>query len=282
MAPFMSHIAQTVWTLWMLTTWADMAEITIISSCLYYASLWLKKDRDKNLLGYLYAYLFLIFATHGLQLTTLSTLLLLFSPAIAMLFMLMHQELLQQNFVSLKNVTIPANASTPDWLTTIMKATLTMLAHNKNMIILIEHTDAFAPHVTVNDPLDVPITSGIITLLFNSLYNSEYLCWISSNGMMRGINATFKASWHPGAYQTNNAWIDNTVAYTSKTDGVILYADAATHQYSIAHNGIITHALSMEQAHQLIKKYINYQVSIAKKGYSHGVPKQERFSQRST
>lgn len=282
MASFMSQIPHTISTLWMLTTWADMAEIGIISSCIYYASLWLKKDRDKNLLGYFYAYFFLIFATHSLQLTTLSSLCLLFSPAIIMLFMLMHQELLQHNFVALKNVTVSTHTNNADWLSTIMKATLTMLAHNKNILILIEHTDALAPHTTINDPLDVPITSGIITLLFDALYSSEYFCWISSNGIVRGINTTFKASWHPGAYQTNSAWVDDAVAYTSKTDCLILHADAQTHQYSIAHNGIITECLSMEQAHQLIKKCINYKVPIAKKGYSHGIPKQESFSQHST
>lgn len=281
MTSIFTTFSQSVTSLWMFTTWADVAEITIISSCFYYSALWLKKDRDKNLLAYFYGYLFFIFAAHGLQLTTLASMLLLFSPAVAMLFMLMHQQLLQRNLVSLKNITLTTHTSCPDWLSAIMKATLSMLAHNKNMIILIEHTDALHPHLNVTEPLDVPITPGIITLLFNKLYNEEYLCWISSSGMLRGINVSFKASWHPSSYQTKTAWIDDAVAYTSKTDGVILYANADTHQYAVAHHGMITEGLSMEQAHKLIKKCINYQVPIAKKGYSHGVPKQENLTQHS-
>ncbi|EKD48559.1 MAG: hypothetical protein ACD_64C00257G0002 [uncultured bacterium] len=281
MTDIFSTFSQSLSTLWMLTTWSDIVEISIISTCFYYTALWLKKDRNTNLLAYFYGFLFFLFAAHGLQLTTLTSILLLFSPSVVMLFMLMHQQLLQRNFVSLKNVTLATQSSCPDWLSAIMKKTLDMLAHNKNILILIEHTDALRPHLAVTEPLDVPITHGIITLLFNTLYDPEYLCWISSTGMLRGINVSFKASWHPHSYQTNNAWVDDAVAYTSQTDAVILYAHADSHQYAIAHQGIIHEGLSMEQAHKLIKKCINYQVPIAQKGYSHGVPKQESLSQRS-
>lgn len=281
MTPFINQISQTVRTIWMVTTWADIAEITLISSCFYSLSRWLQKDRDKNLLGYFYGYLLLFFATYSLHLTTISSLLFFFSPAIIMLFMLMHQELLQHNFVALKNISIAPATHSADWLSTIMKETLTLLAHNKNILLLIEHTDALAPHMNVHNPLDAPITPGLISLLFNSLYNSESLCWIASNGTLRGINTTFTASWHPEAYKTTAAWVDDAVAYTSKMDCIILFADAKNHQYNIAHNGIITEQLSMEQAHHRIKKCINYSVSIPKKGYSHGVSKQEKFTQHS-
>jgi hypothetical protein len=195
--------------------------------------------------------------------------------------MFMHQQILQRNFISLKNITLATNASSPDWLSAIMKATLTMLAHNKDIIILIEHTDALSPYLQIPEMLDVPITDGLVTLLFNHVYRPECLCWISSSGMVRGINVSFKASWHPSSYQTKTAWIDDAVAYTAKTDAIILAAYADQHHYVVAHQGTITHGLMMEQAHKLIKKLIKYQVPLLKKGYSHGVAHQKNITQHS-
>ncbi len=280
MTDFFNALSHTISSTWALTTWSDITEIMLISTAFYYSALWLKKDHDKNLLAYFYGYLFFIFATHGLELTTLSSMLLLFSPAVAMLFMFMHQQVLQRNFVSLKNITLATQAPSPDWLSSIMKATLTMLTHNKNIIILIEHTDALSPHLHSPELLDVPITDGLISLLFNKVSRPEYLCWISSAGMLRGINVNFKASWHPDAYQTKVAWIDDAVAYTTKTDAVILFADAAQHDYSIVHNGIVKKGLMMEQAHTLIKKLISYQIPLPKKGLSYGVTSQTNLTQR--
>ena len=267
--------------LFSFVTWRDMLEIIIVATFFYYSALWLKKDPDKNLLAYFYGYLLFIFAAHSLQLTTLTSLLFLFSPAVAMLFMLMHQQVLQRNFVSLKNITLATKTSSPDWLSTIMKATLTMLTHNKDIIILIEHTDALSPYLQIPEALDVPITDGLVALLFNRVYSPEYLCWISSSGMVRGINVSFKASWHPSSYQTQTAWIDDAVAYTTKTDAVILFANAEQHHYSVAHHGTIKQGLMMEQAHKLIKKLIKYQIPLPKKGYSHGVTNQKNIAQHS-
>ncbi len=157
-------------------SWRDFLEIGTISTIFYYCALWLKKDVDKNLLASFYGYLFFVGATHFLQLSTLTSFLFLFSPAVAMLFMLMHQQVLQRNFIALKNVTVPLSHTSPNWLSVMMKATLTMLTHNKDIIIVIEHTDALRSYLHCAELLDVPITDGLITLLFSRLYNPNQLC----------------------------------------------------------------------------------------------------------
>lgn len=264
-----------------LMTWRDLLEIITLSSLFYFSALWLKKDRDKNLLPSLYGYLALLGTTHFLQLTTLSSFLFIFSPAVAMLFILMHQQTLQHNLITLKNIALPAEKPSSDWLACIMRATLSMLTHKKTMLILIEHTDAISPYVQVNESLDVPLTDGLISLLFHRLYDPHHICWITSSGMLRGINANFKASWHPTTYQNKTDWVDDAIAYTTKTDAVMLFVDGEHHLYSIAAHGTITENLSMEQARQLITKEIPYPAPPAQKGYRHGATEQKKLAHRS-
>ncbi len=259
-------------------SWRDFIEIGALSTAFYYSALWLKKDRQKNLLPYFYGYVTLIIVCHFGELNTLTSFLFIFSPAVAMLFMLMHQELLQRNLVMLKNITTHPSPSCPDWLASIMKATLSMLAENKDIILLIEHTDAMNPFLQLSDTFEAPITDGLISLLFQKLYTPSRMCWLTSSGMIRGINVSFKASWHPTAYHTKTAWIDDAVAYTAKADALIIFANAQLHNYAVAHSGIIRQGLSMEQAHQLIKKLINYQISLPKKGLSHGVFSTKKYA----
>ncbi len=264
-----------------LLGWRDLVEIGALSTAFYYSALWLKKDRQKNLLPYFYGYVACILGCHFCELNTLTTFLFIFSPAVAMLFMLMHQQLLQRNLVTLKNITIPSNPNCPDWLASIMKATLKMLSENKDIILLIEHTDAMNPFLQLSESFEAPITDGLISLLFHKLYTPSHMCWLTSTGIVRGINVSFKASWHPSAYQTKTAWIDDAVAYTAKTDALIIFANAQLHNYAVAHSGSIKHDLSMEQAHQLIRKLINYQIPLPKKGLSHGVSSIKKYAQPS-
>ena len=276
MQSFFNTLYDTLLLQWTLLTWQDYVEIVVLAFLFYETARWLKQDREKNLLIYFYGYLLVIFASHGLHLTTLSSLLLLCSPATIMFFFIMHQEQLQKNFVSLKNITRPQQYPTNDWLSVLMKAILTQLAHNKSALILFEHSDAIAPHLSTSEPLEVAITPGIISLLFSQLYSPEHLCWVSSDGILKGINTSFKASWHPTSYQTKDAWIDDAVAHTSRTDCIILAAHADTHHYSIAHKGTIFEQLSLEQAQQFIRKQINYRIPHANQGYRHELTSQEQ------
>ncbi len=282
MSPIIQTIKSVISAEYALIQWKDFLEIAFLSSFFYYCARWLQTDTYKNLLPPFYGYLLILITAHVLELKTIFLLLFIFSPAIAMLFMMMHQSLLQQNFVSLKNIVIQSPPQTADWLSILMKTILKMLSLEKDILCIIEHTDSLQSLLTVSEPLDVPITEGLISLLLTQLYEPQKLCWISSSGYIRGINAQFKASWHPSSYQNKEAWIDDAIAYTTKIDAIILFAQSDQHTFSLAYHGSIIKGLSMEQAHLQIKKLINYSVSLPNKGISHGVTQSKRFAQRST
>ncbi len=90
----------------MYINWRDCLEIIFFASLFYYLTLWLKKDKTKNLLPYFYGYCLITFCAYMLELTTVTSLLFLFTPAAVMLFILMHQDTLQRNIVALKHITV--------------------------------------------------------------------------------------------------------------------------------------------------------------------------------
>ena len=118
--------------------WRDPLEILFFITIFYFFSLWLKKDRQKNLLFYFYCYCCVIIIAFYAQLPTLSTMLFLSAPVALMLFILVHQETLQKNFISLKNASAPKILPT-DWLEELLRTCLVAINNNKEVLCVIEH-----------------------------------------------------------------------------------------------------------------------------------------------
>src|SRR3990170_8108111 len=87
--------------LFFMLTWRDVLEILFFSSIFYFISCWLKKDKQKNLVGIFQLYIFSIVATYLLDLATINMVLFMYTPSIIMIFILIHQRTLQKNFVGL-------------------------------------------------------------------------------------------------------------------------------------------------------------------------------------
>ncbi len=263
-------------------TWRDVIEIIFFTTCFYYLILWLKKDRDKRLLPYFYGYCALIFVSHALHLSTITYSLFLFSPAIIMLFMFMHQDTLQRNMIALKNITATTTPA-QDWLSCIMRNTLKALHNNKSMLILIEHSDTLSSFLKTHYAISAPITDDAMSLLTeNNLCNAQQMLWVRTDGTIQGVHASWKASWHPNAYTDTNEWVDDAIAYTTKTDALIMKSNAQTQSYTVAYNGTVTHDLTVEQVGQIIRKQINQSTPVMEKGLSHEQsPAQEKSSQQS-
>ncbi len=250
-------------------SWRDLVEILFFTCVVYGISLWLKEDSQKNLLPYFYGFCILFFSAHFFALPTVSQSLFIFSPAIILLFMFLHQTTLQRNFISLKNIRQPTTV--PDWFTTLMQTCLTTIHHNKELLILIEHTDAIGSYLKADYVINAPISKDLFTLIMEKVYTSQKMIWIHSDGIIRGINVSWKASWYPSAYEDQTAWIDDAIAHTSKNDALILHINPTKHHYTIAMNGILHQELTIEQASQLMRKKINYQIPVTKKGSPYDV-----------
>ena len=250
-------------------TWRDIIEILFFSTCFYYLMVWLNKDREKRLLPSFFGYCALTFVSHALHLSTITYSLFLFAPAIIMLFMFMHQDTLQRNMIALKNIST-ASTIAQDWLSCTMRNSLKALHDNKSMLILIEHTDALSSFLKAEYIIQTPVSDDALNLLTeNGLCTAQHMLWIRTNGTVQGVNASWKASWHPNAYTDTNEWVDDAIAYTTKTDALIIKSNAQTQSYTIACNGHVTHDLTVDQTAKIVRKQINQSSPSMEKGFSH-------------
>ena len=64
----------------------------------------------------------------------------IFAPAIAMLFIILHQETLQKNFITLSNPPVPFKDQST-WIDELIKCTFTALNKHKDIILILERND---------------------------------------------------------------------------------------------------------------------------------------------
>jgi len=242
--------------------WRDVIEILFFSSLFYYLMRWLAKDHSKNLLPYFYGYCFITIIAYTTQLTTISYVLFLYAPAIIMLFMLMHQDTLQRNLVALKNIQ-PAQITNHDWLDILFRSCLVMINKNIAVTCVVECTDNLDDLIKTPFFINADLHKGVLELLLDSqAYESDKLVWVSIQGKLRGINAT----WHTPTYHSskeNNlfstTWQQESLIYAQQTDALVFYSDAITHTFTIIARGKCFENVSPHHALTLIKQHIRLQ-----------------------
>lgn len=266
-----------------LMYWRDILEIGLFYAAFYYAACWLKKDTQKNLIGYFYAYCIIIVGAYTLDLPTLTYCLFISSPIVIMLFILMHHDTLQRNFIAIKNITVTPQPSR-DWLTLILRGALKTLNANTAALILIEHTDSLASYLTSDYVLDAPVTHGMIELICDEqLLNPQTMAWITSAGTVHAVHATWKNPWTTTNYSQSAAWIENALAHTTHTDALVLFLNPTNHTCSLVLKGIIHEHLSLEHAALLIRSHIKYPISPSPitQGFEYDIATQKnRMAQR--
>lgn len=241
-------------------SWRDGVEIIFFSAVIYSLSVWLKKDRQKNLLFYFYSFCLLIFISHTAQLTTITHSLLFFSPMVIMLFVLIHQRTLQKNFVTLRNL-IPAERHTSDWIETLIQTSLIALNNNKEILCIIEHNDSLQELLTTPIALHADAKKGLLDILIDSsLFNPQEYLWINSKGVICGINAHWKLEpeklFDDQLNEIQQSWKDQALFFSAKTDALIIKTNSAHRNFDILIHGQMYNALNAQNALYTIKKYI--------------------------
>lgn len=235
-------------------SWRDALEILFFTTIIYYFSLWLKKDRQKNLLGYFYAYCLVAFVAYHAQLSALTFLLAVTSPVMLMLFILMHQTTLQKNFIALRTIT-PAHKETTDWLETLMRSCLIALNNNKEILCVLEHTDSLQDFLSTPLIFRTPLHEQLLDIIINSnSYTQERLLWITTGGILQGINAQWNTA-HLSEAHVLSTWQDNALFFTSKTDALVFHLAPNSRLFTIIVHGKEFSTITSSQALIFIKKH---------------------------
>jgi hypothetical protein len=244
------------------TTWHDGIEILFFSSLFYYLALWLRKDRQQNLLWYFYGYCAVTLIAYNANLPTISLFLLVFSPAIIMLFIMVHQDILQRNFVALRHIT-PAQTTTHNWLESLIQTCLIIINKNKSITCIIERSDNMHTFLHVPFIVHAPLHTALLEILINcDSYDQHKMVWIDAQGNLEGINA----SWRHSITQSSNQettmqpseenLIEDALLYTTKTDALIFTINPDTRTFTIITCGNQLQKVSAHHAYSTIQKYL--------------------------
>lgn len=235
---------------WYILGWRHIIEILFFAAVFYYTSLWLKHDKQSNMLPIFYGYCFTIFASYALGLSAISQFLLLFAPVTVMLFIMVHQHTLQKNFVTARNIR-PEGDDTK-WLDTLTHSMLVAINNNQSMICIIEKNDNLehlldAPYMlnsTINhDLLDIVVAS--------KLFEHDKMIWITNTGSLKAINATYgntiDPTWIEQSLKTAEHWKQDALFIASKSDALIIKAFPLTRTFTIIYDQTVQESITTHE-----------------------------------
>lgn len=264
-------------------SWKDPLEILVFTFFIYRFSLWLKQDQTKPLLPLFYSYCSLGLVAHLGNLLTIKNFISLYTPVILMLFILIHQELLQRNFVALKKIVPKKENLSENWLELLIRTCLKASNNNKTVHCIIEQKDSLANLIGTVLEIQAPIKDESLNLIFeSSLFDPQKVIWINSNGMIEGINASWKKevhnTWLDPSAKKENKTIRQALKITEKTDALFIRCNAGLGTFDIMAQGklienitaanslrIIRHYLSQPSKEKVNKKDSPHEVSLSKK-----------------
>lgn len=255
-------------------TWRDLLEIIFFSLLFYSISCWLKKDKQKNLVGIFYLYVAIFFTAYALDLYTVTIFFFIFTPSIIMIFVLIHQRTLQKNLVGLvpKTSTSSINAS---WTEELIKALLKAINNSKEIIFIIEKSESLTEFLNCNLILNMPFSmAGFEQLLESNLLIPQTFLYVDRSGTLRGINASINSTilkeWSLESTEipASEAWKYDAQLITHKMDAIIISADPKSRKFSIIISGKILSHLNADTLHSLLRRYLIENKSYTNQGES--------------
>ena len=242
-------------------SWRDIAEIIFFSSIIYYVSLWLKKDKQKHLLLYFYSYCTLMLSMYHAQLPTATFFLFITAPIACVIFVLIHQETLQKNFVMLRSIK-PAHIAHHDWLETLMRSCLVAANNNKKVHCVIEVNDSL--HTIIHAPCNIhaDIQKDLLSMLLESdSFDQDKFIWLNAQGKLLGMNASWNSQpqqeWLNESAKTYTQWQHDALFFTQKTDALIISISPSNRLFSIVTQSKLFTDITAPHALKTIEKYLN-------------------------
>ena len=241
-------------------TWRDVVEVYLLSLILYLFISWLNKDANKYPLLFFCGYCLFTFSTYYLQLSVVSTFLLLCAPIAFIVLLFMHQYTLQKNFISHKTIKLLQNHHT-QWIDELMSFCLGALNKQKEFACIIAKDDDLKPFISTSYFLYADLTKNFLNLLAESINSREKdMLWIDSNGKIVALNAqlnsAFDPIWFDEAVRGLAPWKQDSVFLTSKTDAFVIRSSVQSRLFTCIAQGKIIENLTAFQAISLLKRYL--------------------------
>jgi uncharacterized membrane protein len=232
--------------------WQDCIEALFLIIVLYKITAWLNKDRTRKMVLYLYSYCTALLIAYYAHLPLIFSFLINTAPAAAIVLILMHQEILQKRFAMPSKI-LPAQLST-QWIDELLQASLVAMNSKKAISCIIEHQDTLQPLISTPYNLNMPCQKSVLLLLSeSSLFEHSALIWLSHDGIIKGINSSFKDLQ---ADSEKDTWKMAALICT-KTDALAFRANPEHNTFDIVLQGNIIENLSSTYCRTVLIQYIN-------------------------
>ncbi len=249
----LAHVARTL-------PYRDIIEVLFFAGAIYYIQLWLKKDSQRNLLLGFYIYCALFCASYYADLPVLRFILFIFAPAIAMLFIILHQETLQKNFITLSNPAIPLKDQST-WIDELIKCTLTALNKHKDIIVVLERNDPLKNLIHAPYFIYAELKKDVFEILLEKqAAGNDYMIWINQQGKIVSINSCWKTQldedWISQDAEHMHVWKQQALYFSSKTDALALKINPVSRSFDVVSQGRIVEGMTADAVTTYLKKQL--------------------------
>lgn len=235
----------------------DIFEIFFISTIIYTLTLWLKKDQTKNLIIPFYSYFGCLFFSYYFNLAAINYIFFISFPILIIVFIILHQESLQKNFIMLNRNTNDRNKN-QDWVEEFIKSCLLALNKKKEIIFVIEKKNCLANFLKTSSKFYADFNKELFDILIEKqISNYNYMVWINKEGKLVAINACWNFDideiWLAENVLYLENWKQKSIYITTKTDSFIVQIIPFTRTFNIIIQGKIIQNILPEKAFEIIR-----------------------------
>jgi DNA integrity scanning protein DisA with diadenylate cyclase activity len=240
-------------------SWRDYAEIFFFSLLVYYFLQWLNQDKKNSLVFWFYGYTAILFGAYFTQLNSISLVLTLSSPIALMIFIMVHEQTLQKNFVTLTNIS-PKAVNHHHWLEELMQACLHAVNKNREIICVIERADSIDFFISASVHFNAKISQKAVELLMNTIpENQPVALWVNHAGKLLTINPIWHVypdeAWISPEIKALHKWKQDAIFITKKSDAIVFALSTLTRCFDVIIEGKTINNLPAGHAFELLKKY---------------------------
>ncbi|MBN2267006.1 MAG: hypothetical protein JW725_01545 [Candidatus Babeliaceae bacterium] len=255
--------------------WRDLIEIGAFSTAMYAIIRLLAQDKQKRLLFWFYGFYASFFISFYFGISGLTITLALSAPAIAMLFIVFHQQTLQKNFITLASLT-PLPEHTEKWLPELIQATLQAVNVNKSSFIIIERSQSIGDMVSGGCTLNAPITLETLELLLHATPESyPFILWVNQVGKIKAYKPTiilpYENSWTSEEIQLMDQLVQDGGIISTKSDALAFSLSAHTRFFTLTVDGKLFERLSASSLLSALNRYVTVPTKQTKDLHGHNI-----------
>ena len=177
-----------------------------------------------------------------------------------MLFIILHQESLQKNFITLSNPAVPIKDQ-GNWIDELIMCSLTALNRHRDIILVLERKDPLKSLIHAPYFIYAELKKDVFDILLEKqMPGNEYMIWINQQGKIVSINSSWKTQldedWISQEAEHMHVWKQHALYITSKTDALALKINPLSRSFDVITQGGIVEDMNAEAVTTYLKKQL--------------------------